>query len=133
MTSPAVCERHRRIVAGESAARAAPSTTVIRAAGLALRELLADAQDRPQARVERPAELAADQLVGLARVASPLGVADDDPGREPDQHRRRDLAGVRAGQLVVDVLGADADVRVRVGERVADHRQAARTAGRSPG
>ena len=62
----------------------------------------------------------ADQLVGLARVAPALGVPDDDPGRQADEHRRGDLAGVRARELVMDVLGADADVRRRlVGEGVA--------------
>ena len=82
-------------------------------ARLALGELLADAQDRPQAGVHRPAELASDQRVGLAGVAAPLRVADDHPVGQADQHRRADLAGVGALQLVMDVLGADAHVRHR--------------------
>ena len=45
----------------------------------------------------------------LGLVAAPLRVADDDPVGQPDEHRRGDLAGVGALQLVVDVLGADAD------------------------
>ena len=49
---------------------------------LALGELLADAHDRSQPGLDRPAQLAPDELVGLAGVASPLGVADDDPGRQ---------------------------------------------------
>ena len=90
----------------------------LRPPGLALGELLADAQDRPQARLARPDELAADELVGLAGVAPPLGVADDDPRRQADEHRGAHLAGVRPGGLVVDVLGADGDAGP--GERVAD-------------
>ena len=66
------------------------------------------------------ADLAADDLVGLRGIATALGVADDDPVGEPDQHRRRDLARVRALELVMDVLGADPDVRIRLGEGVAD-------------
>ena len=54
-----------------------------------------------------PPELLADQLVRLAEVPPPLRVADDDPRREADEHRGRDLAGIRAGRLVMDVLGAD--------------------------
>ena len=77
---------------------------------------------RPASSARR--ELAADQLVGLAGVAAPLGVADDDPRREPGQHRRRDLAGVGARQLVMDVLGADRRRPDRLGERVADRREA---------
>ena len=111
-----------RIVPGEGAGQL-PTDDVDLAPGLALRELLADAQDRAQARLDGPAELAADQLVGLGRVAPPLGVTDDDPVGEPGQHRRRDLAGVGALQLVMDVLGADADVRV-------DSASASRTAAR---
>ena len=66
------------------------------------------------------AKLPGDPLVGLGVVAAPLAVADDDPAREPVEHRRADVAGERAGDLVVDVLGADGDVLARVRERVAD-------------
>ena len=102
----------------------------LRVAGVTLLRALADAQDRPQARVGRPAELLADALVRLAEVAPPLRVADDDPAREADEHRGGDLAGVRAGRLVVDVLGADPDIGIRAREGVADRGQATRTAGR---
>ena len=81
--------------------------------GLAFLEPLPDAQDRPQPGIDRASELAPDELVGLEGVAAPLGVADDDPCREADEHRRRDLAGVRALQLVMDVLGPDTDVGIR--------------------
>ena len=65
-----------------SAPRSCASTTSRCPARPRGRELLADAQDRPQAGLDRPAELAADQLVGLAGVPAALGVADDDPRRE---------------------------------------------------
>ena len=51
-------------------------------------ELLADAEDRPQAALDRPPELLADPLVGLGVVAPPLAVADDHPRREAGEHRR---------------------------------------------
>ncbi len=107
------------IVVAEGA-RQLPPDDVILFAGFALGELLADAQDRAQAGIDRPAELAADERIGLAGVAPPFGVADDDPRREPGQHRCRDLAGVGALEFVVDVLGADRDVRIELRERVAD-------------
>src|SRR4030067_879236 len=56
-------------------------------------------------RARRP-QLAPDDLVGLAGVTTPLGVADDDPGHEAGEHRCCDLARVGAGGLVMDVLGA---------------------------
>ena len=89
-------------------------------ARLALLELLADAQDRAQAGVDRPPDLEPDELVGLARVTTPFGVADDHPGRQPGQHRCGDLAGVGTLQLVMDGLGPDRDVRIGLGQRVAD-------------
>ena len=84
----------------------------------------------PQAGLDRPAELAADELVGLARVAPALGVADDDPGRQPGEHRGGDLAGVGAGQLVMDVLGADRDLRIAPRPARPGPRPGRRTAGR---
>ena len=122
MTRPGLSEG-RGVVPGERTGELPPDHVHL-AARLALGELLADAQDRAQARLDRAGELPADQLVGLARVAPPLGVADDDPVREAGQHRRRDLAGVGALELVMDVLGADPDIGVRLGERVADGGQA---------
>ena len=105
--------RRRRRGAGScpsSAPRSCASTTSV------ARPASRSASCSPTHRIgRRPASsarpsLRADQLVGLAGVAPPLGVADDDPGREARQHRRGDLARVRAGQLVMDVLGTDADV-----------------------
>ena len=51
----------------------------------------------------------------------------------PVEHRRRDLARVRAGQLVVDVLGADGDVRVRLAPARRAPPRGRRTAGRGRG
>ena len=116
-------------MSGERAAHL-PIDDVDRPARLAVGELLADAQDRSKPRVECPGDLPGDERVGLAGVPPPLGVADDHPGREADEHRRGDLAGVRAGQLVMDVLGADGDVGIVVGQRVAHGREAHDTAGR---
>ena len=53
--------------------------------------------------------------------------------READEHRRGDLAGVRALQLVMDVLGPDPDVRVRSGQRVTDRGQADERRADDPG
>ena len=61
-----------------SSAPSSCSATTSVAARLAVGELLADAQDRAQAGTDGTPQLAADQLVGLARVA-PRSVADDDP------------------------------------------------------
>ena len=52
---------------------------VDRRARLALGKLLADAEDGPEAGLDGPAELAADQSVGLTGIATTLGVAEDDP------------------------------------------------------
>ena len=109
----------------------APQLTVhhrFRPPGLPFGELFADAQDRPQPGVPRPVELAGDDLVRLAVIAAPLGVADDHPRREAHEHRGAHLAGVRSRQLVMDVLGTDGDPRP--GERVADIGERRRTAGR---
>ena len=60
-------------------------------------------------------------------------MADDDPARKADQHRRADLAGIGAAQLVMDILGAYAHAlpcrrggqrsanRCEAHERRADH------------
>jgi hypothetical protein len=58
-------------------------------------------------------ELASDQLIGLALVPSALGVPDDAPVGQPDEHLCRHLAGVRAAALGMDVLRADLDIRSR--------------------
>ncbi len=120
--------------AGEGAARAGVARPPTAAPGLALGELLADAQDRAQPGVDGAAELPADQLVGLAGVAAPLGVADDDPRREPDQHRRarsrrctrRPARGGRSGRRPRRRGSA-------VGERVADRGEADERRADDPG
>ena len=93
MTRPAAARR-AGVVRRRARPRAGASTTSPGAPGLALGELLADAQDRAQAGLDRPAELAADQLVGLAGVAAPLGVADDDPRREARRASAREISPV---------------------------------------
>ena len=89
-------------------------------AGLADLEALADAHDRGHVRGQRLVRLGVDDLVGLGVVLAALGVADDDVGAaELGQHRRRDLAGVGAGVLGRDVLGAVPDREpVAVDERL---------------
>ena len=120
MTKPGV-EESVQVLAGESAAELG-GHDLHGPAGLAIGEQLADAQDGPQARRDRPSQLLADQLVRFLSVAAALGVAEDDPRGQAVEHRGRDLARVRAGQLVVDVLGPDGDVLAR--ERVAYRGQA---------
>ena len=63
----------------EGARPAGRRTTSSASAGLAIGEHLADAQDGPQAARPRRGRASADQLVGLAEVAAPLGVAEDAP------------------------------------------------------
>src|SRR5439155_1003841 len=59
---------------------------------------------------QRAVHLAADELVALTHLAPALGVADQHAATaELDEHGRRDLARVRAGRLVVAVLGAETD------------------------
>ena len=87
---------------------------------VAIGQLLADTQDRTEAGLDRPSELAPDPLVGLAMIAAALRVAHDDPACQVDEHRRGDVTGVCASQLVMDVLGANGDVRIGRGEGIAD-------------
>ena len=78
---------------------------VLGLARLALLVRLADARDHAQAGLERRRGPPGDRLVGLAEVLPPLGVADERAGdAELEQHRRRDLAGVRALAAPVHVL-----------------------------
>ena len=101
----------------------------LRPTGLAVRQLLADAQDRPQARLDAPGRACGAMSSSVSPASrAPLGVADDDPRRQSHEHRCAHLAGVRAGGFLVDVLGTDGDAGP--GERVADRRQGTRTAGR---
>ena len=81
---------------------------------------------RPPGRSLRPMS-----VVGLAGVAASFRVADDDPRRQADQHRRGDLARVGAGQLVMDVLGPDARRRRPTSPGRRGRRPGTRTAGRS--
>ena len=118
-----------RVVAGQRA-RQLGADHVDGAACLTLVQQLAHAEDGAEAGVHRPPQLAADEGVGLAGVAPALGVAEDDPRDEPRQHRRAHLARVGAGELVVEVLGADADPLPR--DRVADRGQADRRGADDP-
>jgi hypothetical protein len=88
------------------------SDGLLRAALLAIGELLTDAQDRPQPELGAAQDLPADQLVVLVLVAPPLAVPDDAPARQVGDHRRRDLARVRAERFGVDVLYADGNTGV---------------------
>ena len=94
----------------------------IRGPGFSLREGLADAQDRAQIVLAAADELAADDRVGLTLISTALGVTDDGPRREARDHGRRDLTGVGATGLRVDVLGADR--HAAAGQGCRDHRQA---------
>src|SRR4029077_8121096 len=85
----------RRVVSRERARELAAHDLGL-APGLPLRQLFADAQDRAEGTFDGAGELATDELVALREVAPTLGVADDDPGREPGRHGRRDLARERA-------------------------------------
>ena len=70
---------------------------VLRRAGVALCQRLADAQDRRQARALRRGELRRHQRVGLAVELAPLRMPDDHvAAAELRQHRRRDFAGIGA-------------------------------------
>ncbi len=60
--------------------------------------------------------------VGLTLISTALGVTDDGPRREARDHGRRDLTGVGATGLRVDVLGADG--HAGAGQGCRDHRQA---------
>src|SRR2546425_9354037 len=80
--------------------------------GVPLGERLADADGRRELGGEDGVQAAVHRLVGLAEVLAALGVPDDDV-RAPRlaQHRRRDLAGVGALRLPVDVLRPETDLR----------------------
>ena len=97
----------------------------LRVAGLALLERLADARDHAEPGIERRARAPGHHLVRLAELLPALRVADERTlYPQLEQHLGRDLAGVGAASLPVDVLGVD---RVRPVERGARGR---RTAGR---
>src|SRR3954454_13562879 len=66
---------------------------------------LADARDDAEPGIERSLGAPRNSRIRLAEVLAPLGVADQRAGdAEAEQHRRRDLACVRALVLPVDVL-----------------------------
>ena len=78
--------------------------------GLALFEVLADADDGDEAMGERGLELEVDGGVGLVEVLAALGVADEDVGgADGGEHEGRGLAGVGAVVEPVHGLGADVD------------------------
>ena len=79
---------------------------------LALLLELADAGDHEHAGLEGGGRAPRDRLVGLAEALPSLGVADDRAVHaELFQHRRGDLAGVRAVRIPVHVLRRDSDFR----------------------
>ena len=87
-------------------------------ARLALRERLADADDRRELVRERGLGLVGDELVALGVQRAALGVADDHvAAAELGQHRRRHLAGVGARLVRRAVLRAPGDGRA--GEQLA--------------
>src|SRR3954468_279948 len=70
-------------------------------------QLLADAQDRGEAVLVGGLDLGVDDLVGLRVVLTALGVADGHVcALQLGQHRAGDLAGVGAGVVRREVLGA---------------------------
>src|SRR2546426_9377692 len=78
---------------------------------LALRQRLADAHDGDEPRGEAGVQAAVHALVALAEVLPALGVPDDDVRAAGlAQHGDRDLAGVGAFGLPVDVLARETDV-----------------------
>src|SRR5207247_334256 len=99
----------RRRHAGEPGAQ----LTLDRREGESLAPLLrrlADAEDRREPVGHGGAELEIDDLVGLADLLAPFGVADEHPtAAEVGEHRRRDLAGVGARGLVVTRLRPELD------------------------
>ena len=81
--------------------------------GLADVQALADAEDRGQAVLVGGLHLGVADLVGLGVVLAALGVADGHVGAlQLGQHRAGDLAGVRAGVVRRDVLGAVLDLQL---------------------
>src|SRR3712207_8878904 len=72
-----------------------PYTTLFRSR-VALLLGLADAEDRPEVRLERGDDLGLQRAVGLVEVLPALGVAEDDAvDVELGEHRRRDRKSTR--------------------------------------
>src|SRR5262245_32879607 len=83
---------------------------------LALRERLADAEDRDEPRPLRGGELRRDLRIALAEELPPLRVPDDRvPAAELAQHRARHFAGIGPGVVLAERLRAQRDPRA--GER----------------
>ena len=77
-------------------------------AGLALVEVLADAEDDTETRLEGELHFLDELLVGLAVVLTALGVAEDGPlAADCLQHVDGDFAGVGALGVVGAVLGGE--------------------------
>ena len=87
----------------------------------ALGQALAHADDGLQAGVEGGQGALVDGLVGLGKILAALAVADDHVlHAQVHQHIGGNFAGVGAGLLEVDVLGAHMDVGARaLGDHVA--------------
>ena len=76
----------------------------------ALVRALADADDGLEAVAERVIGLGANLLVGFALIGAAFAVADDDqPRSRLLEHRRRNVTGMRAVFLRMEVLRADRD------------------------
>ena len=74
-------------------------------AGLAYIEVLADTHDRGEPVPERRSGFGGYQCIVLMVVGAPLGVADDGEGAaQLGQERTTDLAGVRAGIVLRQIL-----------------------------
>ena len=79
---------------------------------VALVKRFTDTHDHAQPRRQRGFGLGAHDGVGLAMIAATLAVSDDDKARtDVGQHRRRDIAGMRAFDGGVAILPPDADGR----------------------
>src|SRR5437879_7477074 len=84
----------------------------VSAPGVAIRQLLAHAQDRYQALGVRRAKLARHQLIALAIQQAPLGVADDHVfAAYILEHGGRDLTGERALRVRADILATETEHR----------------------
>lgn len=99
-----------------------------RTAGVALLARLAHADDRRQSRRDRGPGLGLDHLVGFTVVRAPFRMTDDDVARaDVGQHRRREVAGMRAVGGGMAVLPADLDGRAdgRDGKDIGQRRRRA--------
>src|SRR3954454_17198373 len=85
---------------------------------------LPHAEDRGEAVLERRLHLAGHQRVVLPVDRAPLGVPDDDVGAgQRGEHGAADVAGVGAGVVRREVLGAEADGQLVAGDQRLDAAQ----------